>query len=194
MNFNNNNNNRKPENEIGRVEAIKHTEWLLIGFFLFYAVIRKQINIIEFLFFITGTQFPDILEAILFKLDFRPEGRRLYTHSFLFPILLAILFFIYFQHDTAYYLFTVAYFGHLTLDMFAGGDPVYFFSPIFPKFKLIIINKEKRLKIGDYVYKKLGYLWENGTNGDLAWFWILQFFGSILGAVSFCIYLLSLKT
>lgn len=193
MNFTSNNNNRKPENEIGRVEAIKHTEWLLIGFFLFYAVIRKQINIIDFLFFITGTQFPDILEAILFKLDFRPESRRLYTHSFLFPIFLLIVFFLFLRQDTAYYLFMIAYFGHLTLDLFAGGDPVYFLSPILPQFKLVIINKEKRLKIGDYVYQKLGYLWENGTNGDLAWFWILQFFASILAAISFCIYLLALK-
>ena len=188
------NNNRKPENEIGRVEAIKHTEWLLIGFFLFYALIKKQIDIIDFIFFIVGTQFPDILEAILFKLDFRPESRRLYTHSFLFPIFLLVLFFLFWQQDTAYYLFMIAYFGHLTLDLFAGGDPVYFFSPILPQFKLVIVNKEKRLKIGDYVYQKLGYLWENGTNGDLAWFWILQFFASILAAVSFCIYLIVIRS
>ena len=186
-------NNRKPENEIGRIEAIKHIEWLLIGFFLFYALIRQQVSIISFFFFIFGAQFPDILEAILFKFDIKPDLRRLFTHSFLFPIILAIIFIFYLQQDSAYYLFTVAYFGHLTLDLFAGGDPVYFFSPLL-KFKLVIINKEKRLKIGDYVYQKLGYLWENGTNGDLAWFWILQFFGSILAAVSFCVYLIATKS
>ena len=187
------NNNRKPENEIGRIEAIKHIEWLLVGFFLFYAVTRQRIELIDFLFFITGAQFPDILEAILFKFDVRPDLRRLFTHSFLFPILLSIIFILYFPQDTAYYLFMVAYFGHLTLDLFAGGDPVYILSPIVPQLKVVIINKEKRLKIGDYVYQKLGYLWENGTNGDLAWFWILQFFASILAAFSFSIYLLSVK-
>lgn len=187
-------NNRKPENEIGRIEAIKHIEWLLIGFFLFHAVIRQEVNLLNFVFFLVGAQFPDILEAIFFKLDIRPDLRRLFTHSFLFPILLAVLFFIYFQNDTAYYLFTVAYFGHLTLDIFAGGDPVYVLAPIIPQIKIIIINKEKRLQIGDYVYQKLGYLWENGTNGDLAWFWILQFFASILAALSFAIYLIALKS
>ncbi len=190
--INTTNSNRKPENEIGRIEAIKHIEWLLIGLFLFHALIKRPISILDFIFFIFGAQFPDILEAILFKFDVKPSLRRLFTHTFLFPILLAFLFFIYFKNDVAYYLFTVAYFGHLILDLFAGGDPVYFLSPITSKLKLIIINKEKRLKIGNVVYQKLGYLWENGTNGDLAWFWILQFFGSVIAGVSFCIYLLSL--
>ena len=166
------NNNRKPENEIGRIEAIKHIEWLFIGFFLFHALIRQRVDLINLLFFVIGAQFPDILEAILFKLDVKPELRRLFTHTFLFPILLAILFLLYFEHDVAYYLFTIAYFGHLTLDLFAGGDPVYLFSPVIPQIKFVIINKQKRLQIGDFVYQKLGYLWENGTNGDLAWFWI----------------------
>lgn len=191
---NSNNGNRRPENEIGRIEAIKHIEWLLIGFFLIHATIKRPVSILDFVFFIFGAQFPDIMEAILFKLDLKPDLRRRYTHSFLFPILLAILFFLYFKHDVAYFLFTVSYFGHLTLDLFAGGDPVYLFSPILPNLKLVIINKEKRLNFGDVVYQKLGYFWENGTNGDLAWFWILQLFGSVLAAISFCVYLIIMKT
>lgn len=188
-----NNNIQHPDNEIGRIEAIKHIEWLLIGFFLFQALIEKKIFIFEFICFIIGAQTPDILEGILFKLNFKPETRRFYTHSFLFPIILFIVFELFYTLDTAFFLFILAYFGHLTLDIFAGGDPVYIFSPIFPQVKLLVINKEKRLKIGDYVYDKLGYLWENGTNGDLAWFWILQFFGSIFVAIAFCVYLLRVQ-
>ena len=155
-------------------------------------MIKQNITIGDFLFFIVGAQFPDILEVILFNIAIKPDIRRLITHSFLFPIIHAVILLLFFPHDVAFYTFTLAFFGHLILDLFAGGDSVYFFSPIL-KYRIIIINKEKRLKIGNYVYQKLGYLWENGTNDDLAWFWVLQFFGSVFVVFAFCIYLISIN-
>lgn len=177
----------KTEHEIGRIESIKHIEWLLIGFFLYFAILRQKIEFFEFFTFVIGAQIPDILEGILFKRNIKAEKRRLITHTVLFPVLILILSV---NINSYIFYFSLAYLGHLTLDLFAGGDPVFLFGPFTNKFNLLFVKKEKRLEIGDFVYKKVGYLWADSTNGDLAWFWILQFFGSILGAISFCIYLI----
>ena len=172
------------ENEIGRIESVKHVEWLLIIFFLYFAFNREQIKIIDFLFYITGAQFPDILEFILFKLNVNPEKRRIFTHNILIPIIFVLLTI----HAIPFiFFFFLSYFGHLFIDLFSGGDPIYFLMV-----KGQIINKEKRLNVGTIVFNKIGYLWEDsGQNPtDLSWFWILQFFGSVFGAIAFCIYLI----
>ena len=139
--------------------------------------------------YIFGAQFPDILEGIFFKLNVNPEERRLITHSMLFPVILLVISFG--TSSNLLFYFSMSYFGHLVIDFFSGGDPVYFFVPFTSKFGGNVIHKEHRLKIGDFVYQKVGYLLEENTKSDLAWFLIFHFFGSVFGATAFCIYLFS---
>ena len=177
-------------NEIGRIESVKHVEWLLVPFFIFFALSKQIISIEIFIIYLVGAQFPDILEGIFFKSNIEPEKRRLVSHTFLFPVILIILSYSY---NPLLYYFSLSYFGHIIIDLFSGGDPVYLIGPFSSKIGGNIIHKENRLSIGEFVYNKVGYLWEENTNSDLAWFWILQFFGSVFGAIAFCIYLWSLN-
>ena len=174
------------EKEIGRIESLKHVEWLLAFLFFYFGFINKQLQLEEFVFFLLGTQLPDILEGLLFKFNIHPLKRRKVTHTFILPLLVLVICTL----TSINYMIVLGCVGHLIIDLLSGGDPIYLFSPINNKYNILIINKEKRLNFGNYVYKNLGSYWEEQTNADLAWFWVMQLFGSSLCVLAFVFYLL----
>jgi hypothetical protein len=174
--------------EAGRIEAIKHTEWLLIVFFLFHALFEHQFFIEELVLYCLGTQFPDILESFAFRVIPEPELRRSLTHS---PfIAVGVLIIGYTFSLPLYWVFSIGCLGHLFLDIFAGGDPIYLFGPFSSFCSILVVDRDTRLRFGKIVYEKVGYLWPDQTNEDLGWFWVLQFFGSVLAGTAFCVYLI----
>lgn len=176
----------------GHIESVKHVEWLMVGFFLWHILHATKFPPVELIVFIVGAQFPDVLEGLTFRVTWTAERRRALTHTPLPAVLLLVL--AYGLTGTSLsplvWVFAVGYLGHLTVDVFAGGDPVYLLGPFVASTGAFqVIDEERRLMFGQKVFDAVGYLWPEQTNGDLAWFWILQFFGAFLAAVLFCVYL-----
>lgn len=137
-----------------------------------------------------GSQAPDFVSVGLKKLNMDPLLVRKLTHEYTYPIILWLLV----PDNDPFGAFGIAVGTHYFIDLFSGLEPLYIFGLVFGERTAIqYVTEEHRRTIGTSI-EKWGEQYLVADTEDptpeLAWFWIMQFAGSIFCCFGILFYVL----
>lgn len=174
-----------------KIEALKHTEWVLGIFFIWFALFDLEFTPWWILITIFGSQIPDFLELLLIRLKWSRNTARKISHDYAIVLLIWIIvpFNLYPELD----ILTTAIAVHYVIDLFSGLEPIYLAGLIFgERTAILYVTAEHRIAIG----KRIDEWGSNYLRADtedptpeLAWFWIMQLSGTIFCGIGAIIYL-----
>lgn len=175
------------------MEALKHTEWTLGILFLWFAFYQIDLSLIWLIIIIIGSQIPDFLELLFFRLKLSNILARKITHDITIVFLLWLFF--PFNDFPEISLFSNSIAIHYLIDLFSGLEPIYIAGLLFgERTAVLYVTSDFRIAIGKRIEKwGSNYLKTESEDPtpELAWFWIMQLSGAILCGIGIIVYLLS---
>lgn len=167
------------------MEPIAHLEWT-VGFALIVAAIFNfQFDAVAIFLLGIGSSFPDLFDLFVFRGTFA-QGHREISHTLIFIVILWL-------PSLVWPPFIFLVYGsilHIIEDILAGGSPVHLLLPFTRKGGIMIISKEKTIKIGGKARNlfKGSYVGSENIGNELSWFWLQTILGAYIMVIGILFY------
>ncbi|MHA2224284.1 MAG: hypothetical protein ACXAC8_03725 [Candidatus Hodarchaeales archaeon] len=175
------------------MEALKHTEWTFGVLFFWFAFYRIDLSLIWLIIILIGSQIPDFLELLFFRLKLSKKLARKITHDYIIVFLLWLVF--PFGAFPEISLFTTSIAIHYLVDLFSGLEPIYIAGLLFGEHTAALyVTSDHRIAIGKRIERWGSKYLQTETEDptpELAWFWVMQLSGVIFCGIGIIIYLVS---
>ena len=168
------------------MEPIAHLEWTLGIGLISFSLWNVEITGLAFLLLGVGSVFPDIFDAVIFRGKKFSKGHREFSHTIFFLILLVAIG----QIIPIIQYLAFGIFLHLIEDILAGREYVYLLSPITHMGGLMLVSKDRSIKIGGIIRNTIkgSFLGSENIGDELSWFWFLTIIGSWIFIIGLFLY------